>query len=192
MNSAPTIALVDIASVCPGPRSEAEYRDGIDLAGALIRRAVAPRRAENPDVHEVACRLYGGWYAHDGTPMQQRAWLLRNIKRLSGLEKAIRIVPEVADSLACAPHLVLWGTYKNREQKMVDQMLSHDALSLAREGEHESFLLISDDEDFVPTVLAITSQTSARVCWMRQRATGSNDHHFDSRAVELLTDSAWV
>jgi hypothetical protein len=123
--------------------------------------------------------------------MQQRSWLLRSIRRLSGLEDGVRIVPEIADSLACTPQLVLWGTYKNREQKMVDQMLSHDALFLARQGEHESLLIISDDEDFVPAVLVITSPTSARVCWMRQRDTGSNDYHFDSGTVELLTDPAW-
>jgi hypothetical protein len=191
VNPAPTIALVDMASVCPGPRSEAEYRDAIDLTGALIRRVAAPRRSESVGVHEVVCRLYGGWFAHDGTPMQQRSWLLRSIRRLSGLEDGVRIVPEIADSLACTPQLVLWGTYKNREQKMVDQMLSHDALFLARQGEHESLLIISDDEDFVPAVLVITSQTSARVCWMRQRDTGSNDYHFDSGTVELLTDPAW-
>lgn len=186
----PTIALIDVASVYPSPQSEAEYRDGIDLIDELVRRVVAARRSTD-DVAEVVCRLYGGWYARDGTPMQQRVWLLRNIRRFGGLRSGVRLIPELADSLAYAPSAVLWGTYKNKGQKMVDHMLALDGIYYARTGDHDSLLVISDDEDFLPAVLVISTDTSTKVCWMRQHE-ATNDKHLNSAMVELLTDPAWL
>lgn len=174
----------------PSPKSEAEYRDGIDLVDALVRRVIAARRT-GTEVVEVVCRLYGGWYAHDGTPMEQRVWLLKNIRRFGGLRSGVRLIPELADSLAAVPSAVLWGTYKNKSQKMVDQMLALDSLHYARSGDYPRLLIIADDEDYLPAVLVITTLTSTKVSWMRQRAALENDRHFDVSRVEVLTDSAW-
>jgi hypothetical protein len=95
------------------------------------------------------------------------------------------------DALACAPEAVLQGTYKNKQQKLVDQMLSHDAGFYARGSEHRDILIVSDDEDFMPAVLSLTIETDANFLWLRQRADGDNDRFFDSARVELLVDPAW-
>src|SRR6476646_1188593 len=79
-----------MASVCPSAKSEAEYEHGIDLVDILVRRAVG--LTGTPEgIHEIFCRLYGGWFAHDGTPTRQRIWLLRNLKRFGGLRNGIWI-----------------------------------------------------------------------------------------------------
>ena len=187
----PSVALIDVARVYPSPKTEAEYCDGIDLIDELVRRVVAPRRVDQ-NVAEVVCRLYGGWYAHDGTPMQQRVWLLKNIKRFGGLRSGVRLIPELADSLTYVPRAILWGTYKNKAQKMVDHMLALDSLYYARSGDHENVLVVSDDEDFLPAILVINTDTSTKVCWLRQRSALTNDRYLDISRVELLIDSAWV
>ena len=190
MNPAPTVALVDFASLVPGPKSEGAYLDAIELLWELILEVVQPRRADEM-VHEVQCRLYGGWFARDGSPTEQYAWILRNTRHLRGLRTGVRVVPTIIEALLCRPGVRLWGTYKNKRQKMVDHMLALDALSVARDGENPCILIISDDEDYTPVVLTIETETAAQVCWLRQHEPGSNDQHFDQSRVELMVSELW-
>jgi len=167
------------------------YSDAIDLLATLVRRIVVARMTEEVPVHEVICRLYGGWFDITGGATEQRSWILKHLRRLQGLADGVRLVPETADSLLCFPYARLRGTYKNKQQKMVDQMLAHDAVFLARSSEHSSLLLIADDDDYVPASIVIATQTSTRLIWLRQRASGTNDSHLDQSRVEFLTDGDW-
>jgi len=184
----PTIALVDLASVCPSG-NEQSHVDALDLIGVLVRGACG-RKAEYPGIHEVECRVYGGFRDITGKPTERRAWLARNLAILRGLRDGVRIIPGIADSIVCASDVVLKGTYANGRQTMVDAMIAEDAESFARSGEHSSILLVSDDEDFVPVVLSISRTTNAVIRWVRQRPNGRNDDALGESTI-LLTDARW-
>ena len=191
VNPAPTLALVDYDSLVNGPYSASAYDDAAELLWSIVSNAVTPKVSESA-IHEVTCRLYGGWNAADGTPTEHRAWMLRSLKTLRGLRKGIRLVPTIADSLLVAPSLRLDGTYNNRRQKMTDAMLSIDAMSSLRTKDHSSLVIVSDDDDFVPVVLTISVERLGWVCWIRQRAAAANDRHFDRDRIELLRELAWT
>jgi uncharacterized LabA/DUF88 family protein len=184
--------LIDFASVVPSPKSAADTADALELTNAIVRRVVRDRIHAGDAIHETRCRLYGGWFDINGSPLQQHGWLLAGLRGFGGLDKGVRIVGEVADTLACHPSARLVGTYKNQGQKMVDAMMSLDALFFARSGNHRSLLIVSDDDDFVPVTIAVTRETSTTVCWLRQREQSHNDHQLSSEAVELLTDTRWT
>ena len=185
------LALIDFASVCTGPRSDAGVRDALDLVAELISEMVS-RFGSGHDVHEVQCRLYGGWRDVTGKPTEHLVWVIRHLGRLRGLRGRMRIVPTVAEALACAPRKQLRATYRNRGQKMVDGMLAMDAHRYARFAEHSRIIVVSDDDDFVPVVLAITVETDASVVWLRQRTAALNDDCFDLGRTELVVSSLWA
>lgn len=176
----------------PSPKSAADTADGLELADAIVRRVVRERLQGGDLIHETRCRLYGGWFDINGNPLQQHGWVLAGLRGFGGLDGRVRTVGEVADSLGCHPAAKLVGTYKNQGQKMVDEMISLDALFYARSGDHASLLIVSDDDDFVPATIAVTQETSTTVCWVRQRAQSYNDHQLSPEAVELLTDPRWT
>ncbi len=184
-----TIALVDVSSICPSG-DERSHIDALDLIALLVRTGCGVEAPAPHAVHEVECRLYGGFRDIAGRPTERGTWLTRHIGQLRGLKDGIRIVPTMAESIASAPGALLSGTFANGVQKMVDTMMSEDAGEFARSGLHNSLLLLSDDDDFVPTVLAISRTTPSTVRWIRQRPIGRNDRHFGPTTV-LLTDSRW-
>jgi hypothetical protein len=184
-----TIALIDLASVCPSG-DEQRHADALDLISLMVRGWCGAVPGHSSAVHEVECRLYGGFRDVVGNPTPRRLWLVKHLERLRGLTGGIRLVPGIAESIASAPEVVLIGTYANGAQKMVDGMIAEDAGLFARSGMHRSILLISDDEDFMPTVLAISRTTRATFRWLRQRPVGRNDVFFNC-SVQLLTDGRW-
>jgi hypothetical protein len=187
---AATIACVDLASICPSG-DEQSHIDALELTALIVRDACGATKGGRPNPHEVECRVYGGFRDVNGQPTERGAWLARHISKLRGLSDGIRIVPSSAESIAVAPELVLIGTYANQKQKMVDAMIAEDIGTFARSGRHPAILLISDDDDFVPAVLAASRTTSTVILWVRQRTAGRNDQ-FLGPTTHLLTDRRWL
>jgi hypothetical protein len=184
-----SLALVDFASICP-TGDEADHADALELMAYLIRSACSATPETARTVHEVDCRIYGGFRDIAGAATERKAWLVRHLQLARGLLDGIRIVPTLVEGVACAPRLTLVGTYANGQQKMVDAMIAEDMGLFARAGEFGSILLISDDEDFVPAVISNSLTTSMQIRWLRQRSSGRNDYNLTS-AVRLLTDVRW-
>jgi hypothetical protein len=186
---AASLALVDFASICPSG-GEPGHADALDLLAVMIRARCGWPSALRSTVHEVDCRIYGGFRDVAGSPTESRVWLTKHLARARGLKDGIRVVPVLVEAIACAPARTLIGTIANGRQKMVDAMIAEDLSLFARSGEHRSIMLISDDEDFVPVVLSVSRTTPTEVRWLRQRAVGRNDRHFEP-SVTLLTDARW-
>jgi hypothetical protein len=185
-----SVALVDLLNVNPAAKTDHDYEDLMDLVGDLIRRTLAPDTPTG-QVHEVDCRLYAGFTDRHGGATEQYTRTLRQLRRLTGLQDRVRIVPRIARALACFPYTNLRGTYKNGAQKMVDQMLGHDALFYARLGTYDSMLIIANDDDYVPALLTVATQTRKAVKWLRKRSVAENDRLFSGLPLVFLNDGAW-
>jgi len=188
METLSTVAFVDFASICPSG-GESDHEDALELMALLIRTACQATNPAHGAVWEVDCRVYGGFRDIRGQPTERKAWLVRHLRLAGGLRDGVRIVPRLAESIICAPGATLVGTYANGQQKMVDAMIAEDMGAFARTSP-SSLLLISDDDDFVPTVLGLSRTTAAPILWLRQRAAGRNDLHFTS-TVTFLSDWRW-
>jgi hypothetical protein len=184
----PIIALVDIASVCPSG-NEQDHVDALELVGNMLRTMHGTTDASR-SVVEVACRIYGGFRDIAGNPTERRTWLARNLNRLRGLADGVRLIPEIAESLAAAPEAMLVGTYANQRQTMVDGMIAEDAGLFARSADYQAVVLISNDDDFVPVAITIARATSTNLQWLRRRARGRNDELMGS-SVDFVTDWRW-
>ncbi|MEU2662678.1 hypothetical protein [Micromonospora sp. NPDC007220] len=183
------IALVDVFNVDPGVRTDRDYEELVDLVGQLLQVSLrAPRR---DGIVDVDCRLYGGFTDRIGNPTEQFNRLRKQLRRLQGLREGMRVRPSIARSLACQPSAILVGTYKNGGQKMVDQMLAQDALHFARIGGHDTVVVVADDDDYLPAMLTLATQTRTPLRWLRRRSTTANDPHFSNLSVTFLVDGSW-
>lgn len=185
-----SVALVDLFNVTPSVRTRRDYEDLADLLADLIQRVLVPSHIPGV-VHEVECRLYGGFTDRNGGSTEQFSQTQRQLSRLSGRRNGVRIVPHIARSLAFYPGANLRGTYKNQGQKMVDGMLSHDAYYFAKMQFYDYISIISDDDDFVPAALAIAVDTDIPVRWLRRRPLAENDRLFAQKNISFLYDRVW-
>ncbi len=87
------------------------------------------------------------------------------------------------------PSDVLIGTYRGGEQKMVDTCIAADALCLAEAG-YSTLTIVSNDDDFVPVLLAL-AQSKGEARWLRRPRTAANDAMLAREGVVLLSDPAW-
>lgn len=182
------LTLVDLSSIAPRVRTAEDLIDGLLLVRDLVDRVVVPPR-QMREVVDVDVRIYGGFFAHNGTATEQYAFLLRNIARLQGLSNGVRIRPTSVAALACRPAARIIGTYRDGRQRMVDQMLAQDARFLG--PRYDLVGLLADDEDYFPMVLALATEYTVPVRWVRQRPEGRNDAHLTGTRVSTLKDAAW-
>ncbi|WP_432571586.1 PIN domain-containing protein [Kineococcus sp. SYSU DK005] len=189
-DSESALVLVDFGSVVPATKTQADVIEGLELVTELLPRVLIPAPLRR-NVIDVRIRLYGGFFAREGTATQQYSFLAREHRRqLGGLSNGLRVVSELAVALACRPDARIIGTYRGGRQRMVDQMLAQDALFLA--NQYDLLGLVSDDEDFFPVVLALSQATSMPIRWLRQRIDGRNDGYLANTNVAMLQDAAWV
>jgi hypothetical protein len=179
---------MDLSSFAPRIRVEADVEDALHLVRDLLERVVVPER-HGRGVAEVDLRVYGGFFAHDGTSTAPYSFLIRRMKAVEGLSNGMRIRVSPAVSLACKSSARIIGTYRDGRQRMVDQMLAQDALYLA--SNYDVLGILADDEDYFPAILALSTLSKVPVRWLRQRPTGRNDAHLSTSRVLTLTDSAW-
>lgn len=142
-------ALVDYDNVCSFIAPE---RSPADVAGNLtefLPKLAGQARTVLHSLEDLNVRFYGGWRDVAGRNTPRADWLLASLPRFRTRFHGVRVRPSLATELIVRPSEPLVATYKDGAQKMVDVMLSVDAvaLALAREA---SVVLVSDDEDFVP------------------------------------------
>lgn len=182
--------LVDLFNVGPGAKTDRDYEDLMTLVGDLIRGSLV-NRTKSSEVHDIDCRLYGGFTSIRGTPTEQYSRTLKKIRLLRTLEDRVRIKPHIAKALALVPQAMLIGTYKNGGQKMVDQMLALDACHFAESAVYDRVCIIANDDDYVPAVLTMSRKYQCPISWLRKRATAENDQWFGGTTVSMLYDGAW-
>lgn len=158
--------------------------------GELIRGVLVPNVPQN-EIHDVDCRLYGGFSDRRGGPTEQYSRTLRKLKYLTSLDRRVRIRPHIARSLAPWPNFLFNGTYKNSKQKMVDHMLALDAVYFAESGDYDCLCVIANDDDYVPAIFSVGNRDNLPVRWLRKRITAENDHLFDGLKVTMLSDRGW-
>ena len=93
--------------------------------------------------------------------------------------------------MICRMELTLVGTYRDGGQKMVDGMISTDLVHLAPDRDR-SLVLVSDDDDFVPSAIAgggLRSKRNPLFILRRKKkpGTGSNDHLLSASNVVVAS-----
>lgn len=183
------IVLVDYDNVRPVQRETnadiveinlLKVADGVSDAVKNVTRSVS----------ELHLRLYGGWTLANGRFSDRGNWLFRRISAARGLRNGIRILPEVALSIAKRQERRLLGLLRVRrdsqEQKMVDAMLCVDLLHYATVSDGPIFVA-TDDDDIVPALLAVEVDKCEAVCVLRHRESGIalNDDHLRACRVRV-------
>ncbi|MEV6212622.1 hypothetical protein [Kitasatospora sp. NPDC051914] len=187
------VALIDFNNLSPQANSQPTVLDTLELISILVRGHFSPGKLTRPrDAIEVECRIYDGWVDRAGGYMEKYRLANSQLGALQSLEDGVRILPRLVTSLACHPGAKLTGTYKNGGQKMVDQMLAQDAHFYSEQDEYDQILIIANDDDYVPAVLAASTRWGKPISWIRKRGSTPHDLHFNLLNVELLSSSSWA
>jgi len=172
------IALVDYDnSIYSQEKSEADVGYNLSLLIPFLAKFARERLGR---VDELRVLLYGGWIIETGAYSDRAQWILASIGRFRGRRNGVRILPSIVTALAIRPSDNLLGSYRvttiPRRQKMVDCMIAVDALYFSR-VEDASLIIVSDDDDLVPALIALRANTAQSVSLLRKRAkgTGLND-----------------
>lgn len=181
---------MDLFNVGPGAKTDRDYEELMTLVGDLIRGSLV-KPTDGDDIHDIDCRLYGGFTNIRGASTEQYSRTLKKIRFLRTLENRVRIRPYIIKALALVPQAMLIGTYKNGGQKMVDQMLALDACHFAESGTYDQICIIANDDDYVPAILTMSKKYQCPVNWLRKRSTAENDRWFGGTNVSMLQDGAW-
>jgi hypothetical protein len=184
------IALIDYDNVRPNKRE----RNDSDTASNIVALATDISRVVSnffPSA-DLRLRFYGGWLTRTGQYTIRGEWILRQLELSRGRFNGVRCIPELACNIAAMNDCVLLGSYRGDrsppQQKMVDTMISVDTLFFAQQLGN-GVLVVSDDDDIVPCVLACTLIVGARVCLLRRRPDGHgiNDHLIKRKGVQLIS-----
>lgn len=132
----------------------------VNLA-TLCRRLVGSVANIIPDSEELFIRLYGGWMTLDSSLSHRGGWLLGEVPNFRRKIDPLRLKMTIVREILARSDLTFCGTYQHDEQKMVDVMIAVDLLVLATETD-TSLVLVSDDEDFVPAVVACAEHRTPR------------------------------
>ncbi len=186
------IAFVDFDNV--QARAPQSSKDVEFIVEELLDKIVDIAIRTEPRISEIVVRFYGGWVDERGNFSNRALWALATLPNVRGLRQRIRILPDLAVALHSFPDDVLIGTvrYRYREgravQKMVDCLLSVDAIQLASQYPC-GVLIVSDDDDLVPCALAIRGSSTAPCHLIRIRAAGRglNDNLLQKNGVSLGT-----
>jgi len=142
----------------------------------IVDAIVAACKPSMPDGGELRIRFYGGWINERGYYSQLAEWLLASIRAIRGLHGAWRVMPDLAIALALLPNATLLGSLRTSQpglrQKMVDTMFAVDSIYFANQsGGH--LLLVSDDDDMVPSTLAARKISKNMLIAIRRRPNGA-------------------
>ncbi|MEU6919385.1 hypothetical protein [Streptomyces olindensis] len=187
------VALIDFNNLDPRANTRPTIQDSLELISSLIRKVFSPGKPTLPrDAIEVECRIYDGWVDRAGGYMEKYRIANSLLNTLRSLEDGVRIIPRLATSLACNPQAKLTGTYKNGGQKMVDQMLAQDAHFYSEQEEYDRILVVANDDDYVPAMMATSIRWGKPIAWIRKRPTTPHDMYFQALNVELINDPSWL
>lgn len=87
--------------------------------------------------------------------------MLGEMAKLRGRQGPLRTRISLATEMVSRSDITLIGTYRDGGQKMVDGMISVDLMTLANDAEC-SLVLVSDDDDFVPSMIGIGETRNSR------------------------------
>ncbi|MFB7542610.1 hypothetical protein ACFC0N_22275 [Streptomyces zaomyceticus] len=191
------VAVVDFSNLCPAPRSDADVYDGLHAIDRVVREAI---KQHWPRISELHLRLYGGWLFRNGRMTRQWEWALPHLADFRTRRDGLRVEPELAHSSAWHPSTRIVGTFRTaREadfgrpaQKMVDGLIVADSLRYSLEG--KPTVLVSDDDDVLPGLLAAAARPTRRMIWLRKRAPGQscNDQWLTSHSnIEICHAPGW-
>lgn len=179
-------ALVDFNNLWPTPRTDADVRSAFELLRSILQDLAE----DNESIVEFQVRLYDGWIGRDGSDTEKHRLVRRLLPELNGLSDQVRIVAAIATRLQCFPFQNIIGTYRPKGgQKMVDQMLAQDLLSLGEE--FTKCYVIARDEDFVPCLLGAVSR-GAKVAWVRGRREVPNEPLLRRAKLAIIEAEAWI
>lgn len=141
-------------------RPERVLSDTMVNLTVLVNRLTRKVSSIVPDSEELLVRLYGGWITLGNQLTHRANWLLAALPNFRKKFGPLRVRITIAREIVARSDLTLIGTYQNSEQKMVDGMLSVDLLELSPQRD-TSLVLVSDDDDFVPAVVASAERRTA-------------------------------
>jgi hypothetical protein len=128
---------------------------------------------DSQEIKEIRLRLYGGWISQEGAYTPRAEMLLSCLSDIRGLKNGIRMIPELATGLAkyCTENLIgLLRTDRNPpQQKMVDTLITVDALHLSKEN---NIAIVTDDDDLVPGAIAVSASGNGPIYLVRRRMEG--------------------
>lgn len=181
------IALVDydnIKSIRPD-KVDADVRYNLEDITECISGHTRRQSGET----ELVLRLYGGWTHRDGRYTPLAEMLARAVNDIRGLRNGIRVLPEIATSLAAARGHTLRGLLRRNsgvaEQKMVDSVLCCDTVHFSTRA---PVVVVSDDDDVMVGGLAAASGATFPIHLLRRRAVGSglNDSACELSKVRIF------
>lgn len=122
----------------------------------------------------------------DGKDTPAAVWARSLIPKLPRRDGGVRIYPKLAHDVGCRPSIRLIGTHRASGQKMVDAMLIVDTLHFLQNT--GTVILISDDEDFSPAMMAaaVIPRARANLYWYRRRALGTCVNDVNLAGNDLL------
>lgn len=182
-------ALVDYDNVTTRLRKETTPFDTEFNLESIANGLTATIASTFPGTEETEVRLYGGWVDENGNNTLRANWLLAKLPDYRRKINGVRVRPRLATSLVSHAELMLLGTYQDAKQKMVDCMLTADAIYLGSYKE-ASILLASDDQDFVPAALSVLPPRNKRhvVGWLRKQIRDiPNDEALTGRSLRILS-----
>jgi hypothetical protein len=170
------VALVDFDNVRGDEFRRATLASEMEVClDFIVERTAAVVRTCVPTATLCEVRLYGGWVDENGLFSTEGANTLAALGSVRGLRHGLRVIPVVVTSPACRPTAMLVGTVRlltrPRRQKMVDGLMTVDAMEMGA-PDFGAVFIISDDDDLVPCALAKCARSNGPVFLVRHRAVG--------------------
>jgi len=191
------VALVDfdnleVAGIIPAKWTRySSSSDALVLLQLLCEHLAAAAQNQSALTRELRIRLYGGW-VDEISLLSRKAELVRSqIRFLPQRFGSLRLYSQLVLVSPYAPRHRLLGTVrlqsKPPRQKMVDGMMTCDAIYFSGLPDH-NIILVSDDEDLVPACLAAAfrSDCGVSVCRSTSHRSGLNDRALRSQGVALV------
>lgn len=189
-------ALIDwdaCRRLCPPARNQ-RVRDIERIFAKLQDEISSCLISGSGDAHyRVRWRVYHGWYAGK-TKTEDRLSFERYVR--SARSRNVRRVSFGADFsyseiLCCNSHRSpIFDTLRADEstsiprQKMVDTALACDLLHLVRTRDSDVYVVVADDDDFVPALFTAESW-KAKVVWLHKRPSLNSHLKLDGLACRM-------
>lgn len=174
MGDSGIVALVDYDNMRQVKPERTQLEVEANLA-TLIGQIREKAREHVASVGEIEIRLYGGWVNERGQYTRNAQWLFASLRRHWGRRDGVILKPRLITRLAARPTDPLVGTFRAFAsppgQKMVDSMLTVDAIHFSARPSG-GLMIFSDDDDFVPAAIVAGMSRSQGIHWIRVRATG--------------------
>lgn len=172
----------------PWPKTVLDLEVEVELVCQRISSIAVPLLGRTA---EARVRFYDGWRDIAGNPTGRARLLLALLPQIRGLRHDLRLLPSIAEGVFDTAWSPLRGTFRTvpspPHQKMVDVLLANDLVRISGRS-RAPLLLFSDDDDYVPALLAASTVTAAGVTAVRRRPLGRsvNDSWLSAAGVTVI------